>query len=397
MSIPVDPTSESFRHDSIPLLRRLLHEQPVTHLPNGAVLLCRHDDVAWALTSHDVRRPFEWSQSRKPEGPFQDFGRNNMIGLNPPDHTRFRQAIMPAFSRKRTEALAGFIERTCDSLLDRMAEREEGDFITDFAMPLPVTVICHMLGIPAADEKLLHEGSGAMLAGLEITATPEEFERASRGASDLFDYLRHVVELRAKDLSDDLLSLLIRNERDHKLQRDEVVWAMITLLIAGHETTTHLIGNGLLALISNPQQQLRLRADPALASNAVEEFLRYDPPIYMLFRQAAVDVRVQDMRVAAGTILMLSIAGANRDPARFVAPDALDLSRTNANEQLSFAAGRHLCAGHAVARLEGRIAFQRILKRMSNMHLRAPPSPRQGVMFKGYHHMPIGYACSVGG
>jgi cytochrome P450 len=391
MTIAVDPTTPEFRFEALSTFDRLLREQPVTPLANGGVLLCRHDDVAWALSSHDVRRPTEWSVGRKPPGPFREFGRNNMISMNPPDHTRFRQAIMPAFSRKRTEALEGFVEETCDALIDAMRERGTNDFIDDFAMPLPVTVICHMLGIPTEEVDLLREGSGYMLAGLEITATPEEYERASRGATALFDYLGSVVRMREANPGDDLLSLLIRNERDHKLSREEVVWATITLLIAGHETTTHLLGNGLLALMRNGAAMRLLRLQPDLATNAVEEFLRFDPPIYVLFREAAKDLRVADTGIPAGTLLMLSIAAANRDPRKFEHPERLDLARRNADANLSFAAGRHLCAGHALARLEGRIAFTRLMARLADVRLAAAPTPREGVMFKGYHRMPVEY------
>jgi hypothetical protein len=355
------------------------------------VLLCRHEDVAWALTSAEVQRPTGWSVSRKPPGPFREFGRHNIVGMNAPDHTRLRQAIMPAFTRRRVDALTGFIERTCDALLARMAERRALDFIEEFAMPLPVRVICHLLGIPSSEEKILREGSHAMLAGLEITATPEVLERATRGASTLFEYLQSLAAERDRALGDDLLSLLLTNERAGRLTRDEVVWAAISLLMAGHETTTHLIGNGLLALVRSREQEARLRRDPALIANAVEEFLRYDPPIYVLYRETAADVRVLDTEIAAGTFLVLSIVGANRDPRVFEDPDALDVGRTNAGEHLSFAAGRHLCSGHLLARLEGEIAFAKLLRRLPRFELTAEPTPRQGVMFKGYHAMPIAY------
>ncbi|MBX3707950.1 MAG: cytochrome P450 [Pseudomonadales bacterium] len=391
MTITVDPTAPAFRYDALPLFDRLLREQPVTPLVGGGVLLCRHQDVAWALTSHDVRRPTEWSVNRKPEGPFRDFGRNNMISMNPPDHTRFRQAIMPAFSRKRTDAMTRFIETTCDRLIDDMRTRSSGDFIRDFAMPLPVTVICELLGIPTEEEDMLRIGSADMLAGLEIVASPEEFVRASAGARALFDYLSGVVREREHRLGDDLLSLLIRNERDHRLSRDEIVWAAITLLIAGHETTTHLLGNGLLALVRHPEAFAALRANPDLATNAVEEFLRYDPPLYVLFRQAARDFEIDGTGVAEGTLIMLSIAAANRDPRHFDEPDRLDLTRTNARDNLSFAAGRHLCAGHALARLEGQVAFRRLAERLTDVRLAEEPSPREGVMFKGYHTLPMAY------
>lgn len=389
MVIEVDASTDAFRYDAIPLFQRLLREQPLTRLADGSVLLCRHEDVAWALNSHEVRRPTQWSVERKPEGPFRDFARSNMVSMNPPDHTRFRRAIMPALSRKRTEEMTAFIEQTCDGLLDAMADKGGGDFITDFALPLPVTVICHLLGIPAGNAAMLHEGSASMLAGLEITATPEEFAAATAGARALFEFLHEVARDRERNPGSDLLSLLLQNERAGHLTRDEVVWATITLLMAGHETTTHLLGNGLLALVRNPGQMDLLRRDPTLAANAVEEFLRYDPPIYVLFREAATDADICGGRIAEGTRLMLSLAAANRDPRLFTDPDQLDLSRANASENLSFAAGRHLCAGHMLARLEGRIAFTRIAARLRDIGLTAEPTPRAGVMFKGYHAMPI--------
>lgn len=391
MTIAVDLASREFRESAIPIFQRLLREQPLTRLANGGVLLCRHEDVAWALASAEVIRPAKRTVNRRPPGPFREFGRHNIVGLNAPDHTRLRQAIMPAFSRRRVDELAGFVERTCDALLERMAERRAVDFIEEFAMPLPVRVISHLLGIPDADAKIMREGSDAMLAGLEITATPEVLEGAARGASALFEYLSRLAAERERALGEDLLSLLLTNERSGRLTREEVVWLSISLVMAGHETTAHLIGNGLLALARNRDQEARLRRDPGLIANAIDEFLRYDPPIYVLYREAAADVRVLDEEIAAGTFLVLSIAGANRDPRVFEEPDALNVGRENAGEHLSFAAGRHLCSGHLLARLEGRIAFQKLLRRLPRFELAAEPTPRQGVMFKGYHAMPIAY------
>ena len=375
--ITVDPTSIDFRDNAMTIFRDLLIRQPLTRLDDDSVLLCRHEDVRWALTSREVQRPTEWSLKRKPAGPFHEFGLNNMIGMNPPNHTRFRQSIMHAFSRKQTERLIPLIEQTCDRLIDEMPE--EGDFIDQFALPLPVAVICHMLDIPTTDLPLLRDASAAMLAGLEITATPEELATAGEYAARLFEHLSDIARNRERNLGEDLLSLLIRNEQADKLSRTEVIWATVTLLIAGHETTTHLLGNGLLALIRHPEQLARLQQDESLAAAAVEEFLRYDPPIYILFREAKEDVRVCDTDIPAGTRLMLSIAAANHDPRVFEAPEELDIGRGNADEHLSFAAGRHLCAGHGTARLEGKIAFSKLARRLTDVRLSADPSPRPGL------------------
>ena len=259
--LELDPASKNFRDNARAIFSRLLREQPVAQLADGRFLVCTHADVGRALKDHAAfRRPTEWSNDRKPEGPFREFGRNNMIGMNPPDHTRFRKAIMRAFAPKRVEALTQLIERTCDALIDDMAEKGSGDFITDFALPLPITVICVMLDISVADQHLFAKGTAAMLAGLEISASAEEFAAAAQSAQELFDYLHAIAAERENQLGDDLISLLIRHEQEDKLSRTEVVWAAISLLIAGHETTTHLIGNGLLALMHNPAQAQQLVA-----------------------------------------------------------------------------------------------------------------------------------------
>lgn len=388
----LEPTSAEFRGNAIAIYQRLLRERPVLPLSDNRVLLCRHADVRWALRDHQrVVRPTGWTSARKPPGPFRAFGDHNMIAMNPPDHTRFRKAIMRAFAPRRVAELSGFIEATCDALLDHMAQREGGDFIDDFAYPLPVAVICAMLGIPDANHEILRSGSAAMLAGLELSASEDELARASDAAQTLFDYLRELVDRRARDLGDDLLSLLLRHQQEDELTREEVVWAAITLLLAGHETTTHLLGNGLLALIHHPDQAERLVDQPDLAGNAVEEFLRYDPSIYVLFRQTTEAVNLDGIDVAPDTILILSLAAANRDPRVFERPDDLDVARPNADQNLAFAAGRHLCAGHAVARLEGRIAFGRLVSRLRDFELAGTAVPREGLMFKGYHRLPIRY------
>ncbi|MDZ7668718.1 MAG: cytochrome P450 [Gammaproteobacteria bacterium] len=396
MSVQLEPTSAEFRHDAVNIYRRLLREQPVLELTDNRYLLCRHADVRWALRDHErVVRPTQWSSDRKPAGPFREFGRNNMISMNPPDHTRFRKAIMRAFAPAQVSRLQSFIEATCDRLIDGMAERGCGDFIDDFAYPLPVAVICSMLGIPDTNRDLLRSGSASMLAGLELSASAEELQRAASGAQDLFDYLRELVDQRADDLGDDLLSLLIRHEQEDQLTRDEVVWAAITLLLAGHETTTHLLGNGLLALIHRPDEYERLYRERSWAGNAVEEFLRFDPSLYVLYRQAARPLDMDGVAIPEGAILILSLAAANRDPRVFDEPDSLDISRPNADQHLAFADGRHLCAGHAVARLEGRIAFDKLVSRLHDFELDGVPAPREGLMFKGYHSLPVRYRSRV--
>lgn len=391
-ALRVDPTSFEFRHNSIAMYQRLLREQPVCELENGSILICRHADVSRALTDLDAfRRPYEWSMENKPEGPFREFGRNNMIAMNPPDNTRYRRAMARAFAPRRIAQMTTDIQTTCDILIDRMAETSECDFIRDFALPLPVAIICQMLGIPIEDQHHFAEWSATILAGMEISSSAAEKAAAETATTALFDYLAVIAETRREDTGDDLISTLVEAADAEKLRRDEVVWGAITLLIAGHETTTHLLGNGMLALIRNPDQMQLLRARPDLTQNAVEEFLRYDPSVYVLFREAAADVTFDSVPIPKGTLLVLSLAAANRDPLVFTDPDRLDITRPNAKAHLSFGAGFHLCLGQAVARVEARIAFETLLRRVGKIGLIHEPTPRDGLMFKGNHAMPVSY------
>ena len=390
--IHIDPASFEFRHHAIEIYQQLLREQPVCRLDNGRYLLCRHADVLRALTDlKSYRRPYEWSVATKSEGPFREFTRNNMIAMNPPDNTRFRRAMARTFAPRRIEQMIPGMRLTCDALIDEMAKSDTCDFIEAFALPLPVAIICQMLGIPASDQHLFAHSSATMLAGMELAATPEERLAADEATMTLYRYLEDVVASRTSK-GDDLLSTLIEAAEGASISPAEVVWGAITLLIAGHETTTHLLGNGMLALIRNPEQLALLRARPDLTDNAVEEFLRFDPSVYVLFRETAVDVVVGDISIPKGTFLVLSLAAANRDPAVFADPDRLDIERPNAKAHLAFGAGFHVCLGQAVARVEARVAFETLLRRVKDIGLENEPTAREGLMFKGNYTLPIRYS-----
>ena len=278
-----------------------------------------------------------------------------------------------------------------DRLLDDMVEKEGGDFIRDFAFPLPVWVICEMMGISHEDHDLFGRCTADMLASLEMAATPEIFEKGTAAAKTLFDYCKDVARQREKNLGSDLISQLINKEKEDKMARDEVIWTAVTLLIAGHETTTHMIGNGMLALVNHPDQSDLLAGNPDLAANATEEILRYDPTLYVLFRQASSDVEFDGQEIPAGSFLITSLYAANRDPELFPDPDRFDIRRENARQNLTFAAGRHLCLGHNLARLEGKIAFSRLFRKIRDFSLAGDPVPRNGLMFKGYFSLPMSW------
>jgi cytochrome P450 len=388
----INPMSEDFCANSAGYFSRLLNERPISRTELDQWLFCLHSDVHRILTDHEnFQRPSDWSVDRKPEGPLREFGKNNMVGMNPPTHTRFRQSAARGMTRKVVQAMTPKIETLVDHLLERMAQKSGGDFITDFAFPLPVYVICEMLGISHDDHDLFGACTADMLASLEMAATPEVFDRGTRAARILFDYCKDVAAEREKQLGDDLLSMLIQKEHEDKMSREEVVWVAVTMLIAGHETTTHMLGNGMLALIRHPEQMALLAGNPELSGGATEEILRFDPTLYVLFRENIRDVDIGGYHIPAKSFLITSLFAANRDPAVFDDPENFDITRPNAAKHLTFGAGRHLCLGHFLARLEGKIAFAKIFEKLGDFALTADPVPRNGLMFKGNFSLPMSW------
>lgn len=387
-----NPMDDGFRRNSAALYQRFLKEDPVHNAPDGSWLICRYKDVQWILTDRETfQRPHEWSKSRKPPGPLARFGENNMISMNPPDHTRFRKAMARAFAPKMIKAMEDSVRVTTARIIGNMSQHTAADFIDVFALPLPVAVICDLMKVPEEDHSRFGVHTRNLIAALELSATPQEQAAGADSTQALYDYLAEIVDARANDLGTDLISLMLGHEAEGSLTRDEVVWAAITLLIAGHETTTHLIGNGLVALLNNPDQYNLLVQDRSLAGNAVEEFLRYDPSLYVVFRQTKTDVELMGKKIPAGDRLVLSLAAANRDPEVFTDPQTLEVRRDNAREHLTFAGGIHLCLGHALARLEGRIAFECLFDTFRDFEFTGDPVPRSGLMFKGYESIPVAW------
>lgn len=385
-----DPMSAEFRRDAMHMYQRFLLEDPVHRADDGRWLICRHADVLEVLKdSSRFQRPYDWAKNRHPEGPLSNWSRQNMIILNPPDHTRFRKAVARAFSAKRVAGTEPTIKALAADLAERLSADEQFDFMAEFAYPLPITFICSMMGIPAEDHDLFKDSTAAIIAAIELSATPDDKERAAHGVTTLYCYLEDVAKRRENDLGEDLISLLIKHEKQDNLSRREVIHAAISLLIAGHETTTHLIGNGMIALTQHPEQIAVLNQDRSLIPNAVEEMLRYDPSLYVAFRSNREDWRLDGKDIPANSFLVLALAAANRDPSIFENPNEFDVSRANASDHLSFAAGIHMCLGHAVARMEATIAFQALFDRFDCFELTAQPTPRNGLMFKGYHEIPI--------
>ena len=365
-----DPLQDGVPPDPYPLYDRLRREDPVHRSSTGRWLLTRYEDCSSVL-----RHPAMSTAQRQASGGSDEaqllaaYLSNLMLFNDPPDHTRLRGLVNKAFTPPVIERLRPRITELVDELLDVAAEAGRIDVIAELGRPLPVTVIAEMLGVPAEDQGTFRGWSEA----LAHTVDPDMDTDAAAGAAvaglEFMAYFTAMAEERRQHPQDDLLSgLAAAEEEGDRLTADELVTNCILLLIAGHETTTNLIGNGTLALLRNPAELSRWRADPSLAKTAVEELLRFDSPVHLTARTAMEDVSVGETEVKAGEPLTLLLAAANRDPAEFADPAVLDIGRVE-NRHLSFSSGPHFCLGAALARAEGQIALSSLVTRFPRLEL----------------------------
>jgi cytochrome P450 len=294
--------------------------------------------------------------------------------------------VNKAFTPRQVETMRPRIEAVVDELLDEAGEGRI-DIMAAVADPLPTVVIAEMLGVPAQDRARFKQWSDAVARQLEPTTQRDEHVAAFKANSELREYFDEIIEQRRAEPQDDLISALIAAEEEgDKLTREEMVSTLVLILVAGNETTTNLIGNGLLALLRHPDQLERLRDDPGLMENAVEEMLRYDSPVQTDGRTAIEDVVVGGREIEAGQQVVLLLGAANHDPAVFDDPGRLDLGR-DAREHVAFARGNHYCLGSPLARAEGQIAFDRLLERYSEMRLAAEPEFKDHIVLRGMTHL----------
>jgi cytochrome P450 len=366
--------------DPYPAVAELRDTDPVHwHEQWGGWILTRHDDVVAALRNVEALksdRMGNYVAKRERLGRAVGSGEVTREILarwlsfsDPPVHTRLRLLVNKAFTPKTVGLLEGRINEICCDLLDDIADRGEFDLIADYTYLLPVTIIAEMLGVPASDHELIKKWSqDIMLIVFMALGATDRHERAESGLSEMVSYLRTIIEKRRNDPQDDLISYLIRAEEEgDRLSIDEVVATCTVLLFGGHETTTHLIANAMLALLQNPSEKARLTAQPDLMPLAVEEFLRYDGPVRGFLRWAATPVHIREKEIAAGDRVLILVDGANRDPAVFDQPDRLDISR-NPNRHVEFGYGIHHCLGAPLARIETPIAVRLLLERFPSLH-----------------------------
>ena len=289
---------------------------------------------------------------------------------DPPDHTRLRQLVSNAFSSRVVEAMRPRIEAIVSKLLQAVRCNGRMDVIHDFAHPLPSIVITEMLGVPPEGRDQCKKWSDDIVAFLGSgRARPDRSERAQQSVHSLKAYMQGIVTERRKNPKEDLVTALIdAEEQGAKLSEEELVGNCISLLIAGHETTTNLIGNGLLALLQNPAQLQKLKENPALIETAVEELLRYDSPLQRNWRMATEDLVIGGRRIREGQIVLQLLSAANRDPAQFPDPDRLDITR-RPNRHVAFGYGIHFCLGAPLARVEAQIAIRTLLGHLPALRL----------------------------
>jgi cytochrome P450 len=369
----------------------------------GFTVVSRYDDCQLVL--RDPR--FGKGQDARPwqqfgldesewEARFGGFSRRttSMLGMNPPDHTRLRRLVAKAFTPKTVETLRPDIVRLTDELLDRVGDGVV-DVIPEIALQLPIAVISQMLGVPESMWDELQPWVRAAVATLEINVSIEQMEAASVGVHHLVEAFGDLIAERRTAPTDDLLSMLIHvEESGDQLTHDELISTVLLLFGAGFETTTNLIGNGLLALLDHPGELTRLREDRALMPTAVEELLRWDSPVQVDGRRVFEEIDVHGIRIAAGEEVVTLLGAANRDPRAFDDPDRLDLGREG-TQVMSFGAGIHFCLGAPLARAEGRVVFDRLLDRYPVIEPAwgdERPRYRDSIVLRGLESLPVRFA-----
>jgi hypothetical protein len=389
----LEKLTPEFYADPYPTYRALREHEPVKRMPNGSWFLTRYDDL---VTAYKSTRAFS-SDKKKEFSPkygsslLYEHHTTSLVFNDPPAHTRVRRLITGALSPRAIAAMQPDLIALVERLLDGLAAKGDVDLIEDYAAAIPIEVIGNLLDVPHDERSPLRDWSLAILGALEPVISTEVFARGNKAVQDFLDCLEVLVERRKAKPGNpqhDVLTRLIQGEDNgERLTTKELLHNCIFLLNAGHETTTNLIGNGLVALSGNPAQKTRLIEQPELIKTAVEEVLRYESSNQLGNRMTTEPVELGGVALPAGTPVTLCIGAANRDPGQFPDPENFDVGRTP-NRHLAFASGPHQCAGMALARLEGAIAISRFLARFPGYALSAPPVRGGRVRFRGFLSVP---------
>jgi cytochrome P450 len=396
--------SRRFKADPFPTYAAMRRDAPIYahRAPDGTTnwYITRAEDVVAVLKDNDrfvkdVRRTRPFQPAPAQHASLQRLINENMLFSDPPDHSRLRALVNQAFTPRRIEALADRVQTVADTLAPVIA-RGSMDLMAAFALPLPVSVIAALLGIPAADQEQVAVWSQAIISPRSRGLTYRLRRQRLRA---FVDYLARLIAKRRRHPADDLITGLVQAEESgERLSEAELSSMVALLLVTGHETTVNLIGNSVLALLQHPEQCDLLRQDPALIETAVEELLRYDGPVETsTTRWVRHDLNFQGHNMLRGDIVRVVLASANRDPERFAAADSLDIRRAD-NKHLAFGLGIHYCLGAPLARMEGQIALTTLLRRLPRLRLSVPVEAltwRTGILFRGLAQLPIAWHYSL--
>jgi cytochrome P450 len=394
-----DVFSPESRRDPHPLYHRLRSEQPIAYDPQ---------DDGWLLTRwadcEAVLRDPRWSSApeHRPDRPTEgvsisveagDVGMKTLLFLDPPDHTRLRRLVSKAFTPRRIEQLRGHVTEILDELLGAVKPGEPFDVISTFAYPLPLIVICELMGVPVEDRHQFEGWSADATRLLDRDIDEDTFNKGIIATMYFLNYFNSLFEERRANPRDDLLSgLLAVEDGGDVLSEEEMRSIVLLLFLAGHETTVNLVGNGLFALMQHRDQWKRLCADPdGLKASAVEELLRFDGPVHVTGRTATEDLEIAGQHFPKQSQVVTLLAAANRDPERFPDPDRLDIGRAD-NQHLTFSHGIHYCLGAALARLEGQVVFSTLAQRVPDMQLAVPADEieyRDHFVLRGLKALPV--------
>ncbi|CAG9622951.1 cytochrome P450 [Sutcliffiella rhizosphaerae] len=387
-------TAKEFINDPYHLFRQLHSHQAVQWFQffnSEGWLITGYKEAEAALK--DSRFVKEISNHVPPESlgtpsetlmPVFNLTNNMMLFRDAPHHTRLRGLVTKAFTPRMTEKLRPTIEKMANYLLDEMKNKQEHELIADFAYTLPVMVIAELIGVPNEDREQFREWSDAFIKFIDLNTTEADLEAVAPQLKEADTYMRNLIKAKRIAPAEDLLSGLIAvSDSGDKLSEDEMVATCLLLLIAGHETTVNLITNGYYLLLKHPFEMEKLINDLSLVSNAVEEVLRFDPPVLLTTRWISEDLEFSGQALKKAQVAMIALGAANRDPAVVDNPDLFDVSRTNI-KHLSFASGAHYCLGAPLARLEANIALETLIKRIHNVELSEEPTRRNNIIFRGF-------------
>jgi len=399
-AFPFDPRDPVFRANPYPVYNALRDNNPVLITQFGAAVLSKHKDCVMVLhhpqTSNDQRNSALFQAYLKTTGAPDPFdGREpSFLFLDPPDHSRLRGLVSHAFTPRRVRDLTPLIEEFVAGLIDEKRSVGEMEVVEDLAYPLPVRVICELLGVPHSDESVFKDWAHDLARALDPDfMIPDDVrKRQEIGFESLRNYFEQLITERTKNPGDDMLSALIEAEQaGDKLSHEELLSTLGLLLIAGFETTVNLIGNSVLQLGRHPDQYAKLVADPSLARSTIEEVLRFDPPVQITGRISMTDIEVAGQTIAKGEQAICVIGAANRDPDEFgdTAGD-FDITRSNAANHVSFGAGIHFCVGAPLARLESTIAIRTLAERVPSFEIVTDePVYKENFVLRGLQSLPI--------